>query len=236
MYLRETLWRTDRLLLVVGSVGLVLGLVRRVRPTREIRSSRDVVVAVWIWLAASVLILIIHSPLFVQHFTVVVTPAAVLAARHRPPRVALVAISAVLLAGHGAGASWRLSQPRLSSEEYEMVEMLHNIVPNDGLVISDEPALGWLANRTSPGALVDPSYVRIAAGQLTTAEVAAAALQPRVCAVLFWSGRFDGLAGLRTSLLGYEPVFKDGRRELLLRPGCHLSSAGPASDAPATRE
>ena len=42
-------------------------------------------------------------------------------------------------------------------------------------MISDEPALGWLAGRTSPGSMVDLSFVRIEAGDLTTADVVAAA-------------------------------------------------------------
>ncbi len=222
-YLRETLWQTDRLLVAVGVIGLAIALVRlRRRPHGELGGQRDVVLALWIWMAASVLILVFHAPLWAQHFTVVVTPAAVLAARYRPPAVVLAAVVAVLLAGHAAGARWRLSQPHATTAERNMVALLASIEPLDSRVITDEPTLGWLADRASPGQLVDTSYVRIQAGDLTTAKVAAAAHEPGVCAVLFWSGRFDTLPGLRASLPDYQTTFIDGDHELLLRQGCRL--------------
>ena len=70
-------------------------------------------------------------------------------------------------------------------------------------IISDEPALPWLAGRTSPGSMVDLSYVRIQAGDLTTDDVVAAANEPGVCAVLLWSGRLAQLPGLRAALGDY---------------------------------
>jgi len=93
-------------------------------------------------------------------------------------------------------------------------------------VISDEPALAWLAERTSPGTMVDPSFVRIAAGDLVTADVALAAREPGVCAILFWTGRLDQLPNLRAALIDYRSVFRDETAELLLRTGCHLADAG----------
>jgi hypothetical protein len=92
-------------------------------------------------------------------------------------------------------------------------------------VISDEPALAWFAGRTSPGSMVDPSYVRIAAGHLTTDGVVAAAAEPRVCAVLFWTGRLDQLPHLRTRLPDHRPVLLSGRHALLLRSDCDLHDA-----------
>lgn len=103
-----------------------------------------------------------------------------------------------------------------------MVDTLRRIEPERGLVISDEPTLSWMAGRASPGWLVDPSHVRIDAGHLTTAEVVAAAREPDVCAVLLWSGRLDGLPGLRASLDGYRTVAQHGGHELLLRERCQL--------------
>lgn len=93
-------------------------------------------------------------------------------------------------------------------------------------MISDEPALAWLAGRTSPGSMVDLSFVRIAAGDLVTADVVEAAREPGVCAILFWTGRLDQLPHLRADLIDYRSVFRDGTAELLLRTGCDLADAG----------
>jgi hypothetical protein len=90
-------------------------------------------------------------------------------------------------------------------------------------VISDEPGLAWFAGRTSPGSMVDLSFVRSDAGDLTSADVAVAAHQRDVCAVLLWSGRLARLPGLRSALGDYEVVRLEGDPELLLREGCDVA-------------
>ena len=104
------------------------------------------------------------------------------------------------------------------------IEQLRGLTPADGFVISDEPAIPWLAGRTSPGAMVDVGFVRIQAGDLTTADVASAAQEPDVCAVLFWTGRLDALSGLRQQLPDYTSAFVDGDHELFVRDGCALAA------------
>jgi 4-amino-4-deoxy-L-arabinose transferase-like glycosyltransferase len=222
--LRETAWRKDRLLVAVAAAGALTGLVRAARRQREGTTHRDITVALWVWTVASIVVVLVHSPLWTQHLTMLVVPVAVLVARHRPPVAVIVALVLVLVAAHGEGAGWRLSQPRATPSQVAMVETLRRIEPEDGLVISDEPTLSWLADRAGPGWLVDTSHVRIDAGGLTTAEVAAAARAPDVCAVLLWSGRLDGLPGLHASIEGYRPVSRYGEHELLLRDGCRLGA------------
>ena len=119
-------------------------------------------------------------PLFFQHLTVVVPPAALLVARYRPP----------LAVGRGRPAAGRPGARRpgrlashASGRDPERGRG-HRPPATRGAartaeVISDEPALGWLAGRTSPGSMVDLSYVRIQAGDLTTADVVAAARRAR---------------------------------------------------------
>jgi 4-amino-4-deoxy-L-arabinose transferase-like glycosyltransferase len=230
-FLRGTTWHKDRLLVACGVLALAGGLSRLVRPgprrphDRPMR--RDLLVALWLWAGSAVLLLFQESPLWTQHLTVAIVPVAVLCAVHRPPMAIVAVVLAVLLPAHGAGAGWRRTQIEATPSQKSIVDLLRSIEPADGLVISDEPTLGWMAGRTSPGLLVDPSYVRIEAGELTTSQVAGAAAAPDVCAILLWSGRLDGLPGLHAALGGYRTVFREGSHELLLREGCRLSRPRP---------
>lgn len=227
--LLRALRHRDRLLLATGLVALGTVAWRRVRSTSvPVRPERDLAVAAWIWLVASVVVLLLHDPLFLQHLTILVPPAALLVARHRPPAVVAVAILLVLLPAHAHGAGWRASSPSPNPAEEAAIMLLRRVEPAGGLVISDEPALAWLAGRTSPGSVVDLSFVRIAAGDLVTADVVEAAREPGVCAILFWTGRLDQLPHLRAMLTDYRSVFRHGTDELLLRTGCDLADAdGP---------
>jgi hypothetical protein len=175
-------------------------------------------------MGASVLLVVLHSPIWAHHLSVMTVPAAVLVARRCPPLPVIAVIALVLLPAHGDRVGWRLSQPQATPSQRAVVALLADIEPAEGLVITDEPTLGWLADRVSPGTLVDPSHVRIDAGQLTTGQVTAAADDPNVCAVLLWSGRLDDLAGLRPSLEGYRSVLQDGDHELLLSDRCRLGT------------
>lgn len=222
--LAETVWRKDRLIVAIGGVAVVTWLIG-LRSRAEVRSAQpDLTVALWIWMGGSVLLVLLHSPIWTQHLTVLTVPAAVLVARQRVPSPIVAVIALALLPAHGLGAGWRLSHPEATPSQRAVVDVMAGIEPADGLIISDEPTLTWLADRVSPGLLVDPSYVRIDAGQLTTAQVAAAATDPKVCAVLRWSGRFDRLVGLRPSLDGYRTVFRAGDRELLLSERCRVGT------------
>jgi 4-amino-4-deoxy-L-arabinose transferase-like glycosyltransferase len=73
---------------------------------------------------------------------------------------------------------------------------LHDLTPASGLVITDDQTVADLADRDVPAAVVDTSNVRITSGQLTTQQVIAAASDPRVVAILWYSGRFNELPGL----------------------------------------
>jgi hypothetical protein len=63
-------------------------------------------------------------------------------------------------------------------------------------VITDAQFIAGLAQRNTPPELVDTSYVRINTGFVTTRQVIQIAGQPRVQAVLFYTGRLQKLAGL----------------------------------------
>jgi 4-amino-4-deoxy-L-arabinose transferase-like glycosyltransferase len=64
------------------------------------------------------------------------------------------------------------------------------IAPNQW-VITDGQFVAGLADRSTPPSLVDTSGVRIATGYVTLAQLEQAAADPRVHAVLFYTGRFS---------------------------------------------
>ncbi|GCE26043.1 hypothetical protein KDA_15270 [Dictyobacter alpinus] len=66
---------------------------------------------------------------------------------------------------------------------------LDQVVPADGFVITDGQFLTALAGRNTPPELVDTSSVRINTNYLTSQQLIQLASQPKVKAVLFYTGR-----------------------------------------------
>ncbi len=63
-------------------------------------------------------------------------------------------------------------------------------------MITDAQFIAALAQRSTPPELVDTSYVRINTSFVTTRQVIQIAGQPRVQAILFYTGRLQKLTGL----------------------------------------
>jgi len=83
----------------------------------------------------------------------------------------------------------------------DVVQMANDVsvlTQPDDLVVTDDQMIAVLAGREVPAPLVDTSGVRIASGALTTRQVMAVATDPRVTAIVWYSGRFDHLPGLRS--------------------------------------
>jgi hypothetical protein len=180
------------------------------------------------WLILQALVLLVYSPLLLQHTTYLVVPLAVLggAGLSQLSRRWIWVAGLVVLAG-----SWQLVQSDAfrsmnpSGEEAAAMHDFSSIRPFTGMVIADEPGLVWWAGRDTPATLVDTSNVRITAGSLTLAGVVDVAAREDVCAVLVWSGRFDRLGNLALALPNYQRVraYGDGKI-LLLRSTCTLAS------------
>jgi hypothetical protein len=102
-------------------------------------------------------------------------------------------------------------------------------LPKDAWVISDDPGFAWRADRRVPGDYVDVSMKRFQQRALTKRDVLRDADDPRVCAVVVWSGdRLGSLPGLGAGFeeLGYEVAARypgPTERVLYERSGCDPS-------------
>lgn len=209
-------WRDD-VVLVALAAATVAGRVFQLltgRPSRPGASRSDPIAhlpaAAWLGLAASVAVLAVTAPIQLQHATVLVFPTALLVAIHRPPAVAIALVTLLLLPGQADRSGWRATAPPRRASEAEVLEQLARSVPPGAAVVTDDPGLAWQARRVVPGPVVDPSHVRLSARSLTVDDVARAAGDPDVCAVVVWSGRFDRLDGLGDRLDGYQRRPIDG--------------------------
>jgi hypothetical protein len=188
--------------------------------------------ALWVlgpWTAAQAVFLIAEPAMWRPHVSQIVAPLALLAVL-RPAPWRVLAVVAVLL------VPWWIHnvQPMLwpdaySASETDVVERFEGL-PDGAWVISDDPGLAWRAGHRVPGDFVDVSMKRFQQGSLDLAAVADAAKDPRVCAVLVWSGdRLGSLRGLPTRLdqLGYAAVARypgPTARVLYERADCEPSS------------
>jgi 4-amino-4-deoxy-L-arabinose transferase-like glycosyltransferase len=166
------------------------------------------------WGIVCLLVLAIQKPLF-QHHMVLLVPAFTLAAAQwvalgdmihmgRWPQwlnggriasgvlglVLAVAIVTTVVQQHAA----LVAAPPVETGAAAILDAF--TLPGD-LVVTDDQVAAVLANRDVPPSLADTSMVRIESGALTTQQVIAAASDPRVTAVLWLSGRFSLLPGLR---------------------------------------
>jgi 4-amino-4-deoxy-L-arabinose transferase-like glycosyltransferase len=175
------------------------------------------------WAAAAALLLAVQHPLWPHHVVVLTAPLALLGgglALALPGRVAAVACVAVVVASVVPAVLVRAQQVPPSVEAPVTAALRSGTAPRE-LVVTDDQFAASLADRDVPPGLVDTSYVRVASGDLSAAEVEAVADEGDVHAVLLATGRLAALPGFRAWVdLG------DGRT-LYLRP---------ANDEPSTSE
>jgi hypothetical protein len=184
--------------------------------------ARGTVAGLVLWSLLVVALLVWEPALFRPHVAHLVPPLALLAALRPPPwRVLLVAAIVVvpLWAVQNRAILW---PEGYSGDTATLVTRLRSL-PDDALVISDEPGLVWRAGHRAPGAFADPSYQRIDSGDITIGSLVDAATSPDVCAVVVTSadhfGRFADL-GDRLAGVGYLPERFGPRITLYARPGC----------------
>jgi hypothetical protein len=181
----------------------------------------------WLWLIGMVVLLINEHPMWRPHVSEITPAVALLIAYYRPPwRVAAMA-ALLTLPLHLAYALDLLTPEGYQGDEAALVAELEAL-PEDAVAISDEPGQVWRAGLVTPPELVDASILLVDSGRLTAADIADAASEDDVCAVVVWSGRFGDMASLpgRLDDVGFEAARTygdDGERVLYLRPDCRPS-------------
>lgn len=162
------------------------------------------------WLIASLYLLWKEVPLFQHHLVILVPPLLGLAIMGILPftltssRVAIVTrgvtIVALLLIVACSGINLLQSRSYLrqahghatataTSPAAGVVADIRAQVQPGQLIITDAQFLAAQANRLTPADLVDTSSVRIRSGYLTSDQLIKDASQPRVHAILFYTGR-----------------------------------------------
>jgi hypothetical protein len=197
-----------------------------------IRRRDGATIGLGLWFTLTLITLLVQSPLFAHHVVLLVVPLILLAALV-PETLALpllrglgsttqrvLVVGAVVLVGlvtDVAQQNAQLAQPPISL--LVAAQDLDTVTQPGDLVITDDQIIAVLANRDVPPTLADTSLVRIAAGSLTAQDVEAAARDPHVTAILWYSGRFDHLPGLREWLVAryVEVIDYGGGRGLYVR-------------------
>lgn len=222
-FARTELWEREGPLLVLvaaGAIGAVAGRFLRRRP----QGAADERATIIVWLVVTLGLLVFGTELgigFTRFLAFAVPPAVASAVMARPPVLGAALLVLAVVPRHISNNEDVLWKRQLTTVQEEVVNAIEAL-PRNALVISDEPGLGWVAGRHPPDEFVDPSWARIQSGGLTSSEIAEAARQPEVCAVLFYSERFDWLdSRLPDRLVGYEleTDWGDGRR-LYVRQEC----------------
>ncbi|MDQ1509943.1 MAG: hypothetical protein QOG50_1787 [Actinomycetota bacterium] len=211
----------SRDLLVVAA--LVLALITVLVATGKGDIERDDITVIAVWAAATALVLVLEPALYRNHLAAIVPPLALLAAvLVRTPRALLVVL--VLLVPWSVHNLQSILRPTgYRGDEAALMQQLRAL-PSDAQVISDDPGFVFRAGLRTPRLMNDASAKRIAQHLLTTASVAHAAADSRVCAVVVWTTRFGrDLPGLPAALrrAGLVPADRyRGHRVLWLRPRC----------------
>jgi 4-amino-4-deoxy-L-arabinose transferase-like glycosyltransferase len=175
---------------------------------RLVRWGQHPDVLLGLWLAAVVLMLVTEHPMWRPHVAHLVPPLALLAARHRPPAVALAVAAVVVLPYHVVHA-WGVLDPTPYRGTAAQVEAALEGMPKGAMAISDDPGLVYRAGRRTTDDLVDTSVLRIQTGRMDVDSVVRSARDQRVCAVVVRSvvrwGSFPTLPA-RLAAAGYHVV------------------------------
>jgi hypothetical protein len=167
--------------------------------------------ALWVlvpWTLAQAAFLVAEPAMWRPHVAQIVAPLALLAVVRPAPWRVLAVLGVLLVPWWIVNARPMLWPESYSRSEAAVVERFRAL-PDDAWVISDDPGFAWRAGRRVPGDYVDVSMKRFQQGALTKTDVLRDASDPRVCAVLIWSGdRLGSLRGLGAGLeqRGFEIV------------------------------
>ncbi|MGA7097377.1 MAG: glycosyltransferase family 39 protein [Acidimicrobiia bacterium] len=213
------LWRGDLPLLILLGAGALLALGARF----DITGTRNRRLPTWIlsgWLISTVVMIVLITPVsdgFARFAAFLLPPLILVALRTRVPTN--LALGFVLIA---LPFQWALSPVTdvvdPSETEQQIIEVLES-TPADSYVVTDQQGLAWTADRMVYPSLVDTSFARIETGSIVVDDVLASANDPRTCAFLARSGRFEAM-GLAMVPPGFDRVPVETGTVLAIKPGC----------------
>jgi 4-amino-4-deoxy-L-arabinose transferase-like glycosyltransferase len=184
----------------------------------------------WLWVGASVLLLLLQKPLFEHHLVLLAAAVGLAAglglggiATRLEPRLAVAAGGAVVaaLAVGLAQQVHRLDYAR-QAEPAELRwgwEQLAACTRPDEVVASDQPIVAFRARRPLPGELVDTSLVRVQTGSLPAARVLELLQRDRIRAVFVGRSFEDEPALLRALRARYTSVLRRDGVAIYARAG-----------------
>jgi hypothetical protein len=188
---------------VLGVVAVVVGACRS-----AVRHADVIVIVAWLVLAAFVLVF--EKALFANHLVNVVVPLVLVFAVRPPPLKWLAIALAFAIPWTVINTHDILWPGSYTGIEAALVRDL-KALPSDARAMSDDPAYVWRAGLSTPAMFNDVSRMRMDQHDITTEKAAAAAAEPKTCAVVIWSFRFGSLL----------PGFKDA----LTQNGYHQAKA-----------
>jgi 4-amino-4-deoxy-L-arabinose transferase-like glycosyltransferase len=159
--------------------------------------------ALWLFVGAVIVFLLLQRPLLDHHFVLLAAAAAIAAAASLPVARPIVAAALALAIAAGWVQQWRQigrnNTPEPAAVLAAVQDLREQTAPRE-LVGADLPIVAFRADRRLPGELVDTSAVRFASGSLTDAKVLATLERARVRTVVVgrqFGARPKLLAGLR---------------------------------------
>jgi hypothetical protein len=167
------------------------------------------------WMVASLAVIIGFTHIedgFVRVVAFLIPPLTMLIARHLhiPDRI-LVGVVVVAIPFQVVTIALPPEPDPASTALVARIELLEE----GALVVSDDPGLVWSARRLSHPATVDPSHARFTTGYLTEDMIDRALNDPRTCAYVAASERFENTGITPPGL--YQPTAVAG---FFLRDGC----------------
>jgi 4-amino-4-deoxy-L-arabinose transferase-like glycosyltransferase len=164
------------------------------------------------WLVATIVLLWMQTPLFHHHLVVLIPPLIALAVMGIGPiqpnkttaqllinlgtTISVIIILAVAMLNGQGSQAYFLSKRQTAASDFtkqsiQAAQDLRNATQPGQLVVTDAQFLAALADRSTPPSLVDTSIVRIDTNYVTLQQLIQEASQPRVHAVLFYTGRLN---------------------------------------------
>lgn len=217
-------------------------------------------IALIAWIFFTIFGLLSQQPLYEHHLVVLIPPVAIAGAvgweyipgfaerlRKRwngAPKAELtnslillldVTLVLLLISAFGVRIADTITNPLpLYRSDIAAAQMIKQLTNPDETILTDAPGIAFLADRDVPPELADTSFLRIATGYITLADVIAYSDRRDVRLVLLWSGRLASMPGMKQWLGGKFPYHRTlgDKRELYTMESDKLTAKTAYAAAP----